>query len=111
VDGDCNQLEGNRNMITPLRIASVLAVSALFGSWAGIDAKAQTSLCFERCTGQYGWPADQCRSFCRRGGAKGRVSSYKGSGYRSSVEKSARAGGCGTYKYWKGNACADARNK
>jgi hypothetical protein len=93
-------------MITPLRIVSVLAVSAFLGSWADIDAKAQTSACFERCTGQYGWPADQCRSFCMRGGAKGRAS-----GYRGSVEKSGRAGGCGTYKYWKGRACVDARDK
>lgn len=97
--------------IAPITVASVLslaAATALISSWTGMNANAQpTSLCYQRCTSQYGWPEQQCARYCRRADSQTRVYGYArrgdgGSGY---------SGGCGTYRYWNGNVCVDARDR
>jgi len=76
---------------------------ASIGAWHGSPAEAQTSLCFERCAFTYGWPDDQCRRYCRRADSQTRV--Y---GYTRRIEQP--GGGCGTFRYWDGSECRDARD-
>lgn len=94
-------------MITLLRIASIVAATALLGSWASTEVNAQTSLCYQRCTTQYGWPQPQCASYCKRQDSRTRVYGYT----RRANPEEGYAGGCGTYRYWNGAACLDARDK
>lgn len=87
--------------------AVTIAAAATMISWTGTSANAQqTSLCYERCTGQYGWPQDQCAQFCKRQDAE------RAYGYTSGLGGGRGfAGGCGEYKYWSQAGCLDARDK
>ena len=97
--------------IAPITVASVLSIAAattLFSPWTGTKANAQqTSLCYQRCTSQYGWPEQQCASYCRRSDSQTRVYGYT----RRVGGESGYSGGCGTYRYWNGDMCVDARDK
>lgn len=98
-------------MSTLSRISSIAGATALLVSWAGMDANAQqTSLCYERCTSQYGWPEPQCARYCRRRDSEASQARVYGYTRRTGAEAS-NAGSCGTYKFWNGNVCFDARDK
>lgn len=95
-------------MMPLVRIGSIVSVIAIFGPWTGTQANAQqTSLCYERCTSQYGWPEPQCARYCRRMDSQTRVYGYT----RRVDGEQGYSGGCGTYRYWDGSACLDARDK
>ena len=96
-------------MSTLSRISAIAGATALLVSWTGMDANAQqTSLCFERCTSQYGWPQLQCARYCRqRDNSQARVYGYT----RRTGADASKAGSCGTYKFWNGDVCFDARDK
>jgi hypothetical protein len=89
-------------MKTLLWLAAIAGVAALLASWTDREVNAQTSLCFQRCTSQYGWPMDQCANYCKRRASQRTVYGYAAKG---------GAGSCGTYMFWKNGECFDARNK
>jgi hypothetical protein len=89
-------------MKTLLWLTSIAGVAALLSFWPEREVNAQTSLCFQRCASQYGWPQDQCAAYCRR-----RASQQTVHGYTSTRGP----GNCGTYMFWRNGECIDARNK
>jgi len=100
--------------MTPLfKIASIAAATVLLGSWSGPGANAQqSSACYQTCTIERNWPASQCASYCR--GKAGEAASGRSRVYgytRRQNDEGGYAGGCGTYRYWNGEVCLDARDK
>jgi hypothetical protein len=95
--------------IVPIATASGLSIGAAVAlvSWSSMNVHAQqTSLCYQRCTTQYGWTEPQCARYCRRADSQPRVYGY----VRRSDGERGYSGGCGTYRYWNGSTCLDARD-
>jgi len=97
-----------------LRIASASAVLAVAAISSG--AHAQSSACYQTCTIEYNWPASQCANYCRQRSLERRspmnTAPTRVYGYQQGQDEriGRSAGSCGTYRYWNGTDCADARN-
>lgn len=102
-----------RKLAFPVLAAAGLALTAASAQAQSVGVEINTGPAYGYTT--YGYGPRYERHYGYRAAVPMRRSYGPSYGYRSSepvvVEERGTGGGCGTYFYWNGDRCVDARNK